>query len=429
MSLTRFQIILLALCVIFTVAGVTVFSLTRNTSQSPRGTTVLWGTFPSSAMQSILSRVRIVQAEVDVTYVEKDSDTFDQEFIEALASGRGPDAVLIAQDSIITYADKLVPIPFETFSERDFRDTFVSEGELFLTANGALGLPFTIDPLVLYWNRDLFATAGLPTPPRLWQDFLIITPKLTVRKGLGDPVITKSAVAMGEYRNVENAKEIISGLLLQAGTPIVKIENGRYESALKDGLQGFVPAESVLRFYTQFADPQKSMYSWNRSFTSARQEFLAGDLATYIGFASELALLRTKNPNLNFDVALLPQTSLDGLKSTYGNIYAVALVRGSTNPSGTVANLFSLTTPQAVVDASAVLNLPPVRRDALSVRPSDPYKAVFYDSALVAKGWLDPNRFQTNTIFKNLIESVSSGRLRLIEAISEANDQLDATLK
>lgn len=428
--MSKFQIILLAFCVVFIVVGVAVFSSTRDASKSPRGVTVLWGTIPSGAMQNILNNIRISQQAVDINYVEKNPATFDQEFIEALASGKGPDAILIAQDSIVKYADKIVSIPFTTFSERDFKDTFVTEGELFLTASGALALPFVVDPLVLYWNRDVFANAGLATPPKLWQDFLTITPKLTVRKGVGDSVITKSSVALGEYRNIENAKEIFSALLFQAGSPIVTIKNGKYQSVLKESSTlGFSPAESVLRFYTQFADPQKALYSWNRSFVSAQQKFLAGDLATYIGFGSEIANLRVRNPNLNFDVALLPQTASDSLKSTFGKILGIAMVRSGSNPSGTLANLFSLTDASVVGYASGVLSLPPARRDLLSVRPSDPYKAVFYDSALISRGWLDPDRLGTNMIFRDLVESVSSGRLRLNEAISEASTQLDEVLK
>ncbi|MEN9613748.1 MAG: hypothetical protein RLZZ347_55 [Candidatus Parcubacteria bacterium] len=428
--MSRFQIILLTLCVVFIVAGVTVFSLTKDATKSARGTTVLWGTIPDTQMQVILSQARVTDGLLDVTYVQKKPETFDQEFIEALASGKGPDGIILSQDSIVKYADKIIPIPFTTLPERDFKDTFVTEGDLFLSDTGVLGVPFTVDPLVLYWNRDVFANAGLATPPKLWQDFLTITPKLTVRKGVGDAVITKTAVALGEYRNIENAKAILSALLLQAGTPIVSMKNGRPSSALGfRSEQGFSPAESVLRFYTQFADPQKAMYAWNRSFTSAQQKFLSGDLATYVGFASELATLRVKNPNLNFDVTLLPQTSNDSLKTTFGQMYALALVRGSANPNGTIANFLSLASASVGSVVSETLHLPPVRRDLLSVQPTDPYKAVFNNSALVAKGWLDPSRSTSDQIFKDLVESVSSGRLSLPEAISEANNQLDAVLK
>lgn len=427
--MSRFQIIISVLCVIFTVVGIAVFSLSKSASTSPRGTTVLWGTIPENMMQNILAQIRTADQSVTVTYVQKNAETFDQAFIEALASGKGPDAMLITQSSILKHADKIVPIPYSALSERDFKDTFVTEAELLLTANGAMGLPFAVDPLVLYWNRDLFANVGLANPPKLWQDFLTITPKLTTRKGLGDAVITKSAVAFGEYRNIENAKEILSALLLQAGTPIVSVRDGFRRSVLDSRVNNFSPTESVLRFYTQFSDPQKTLYSWNRSFASAQQKFLAGDLATYIGFASELAELRTKNPNLNFDVALLPQTSADGLKSTFGDMYTLALVRGSANPNGTLANIFSLTGQSVGAYVSSVLNLPAVRRDLLAVRPSDPYKAVFADSALVAKGWLDPDSMKTEQIFKDMVESVTSGRLRMGQAISEASNQLDAVLK
>ena len=45
---------------------------------------------------------------------------------------------------------------------------------------------------------------------------------------------------------------------------------------------------SVLTYYTDFANPLKSVYSWNRSFSSSRDAFLAQNLAVYFGPGSEI---------------------------------------------------------------------------------------------------------------------------------------------
>ncbi len=49
--------------------------------------------------------------------------------------------------------------------------------------------------------------------------------------------------------------------------------------------------------------------------SDSKNMFLAGDLALYFGFASELDDLKNKNPNLNFDVTLFPQTGDLNLKN------------------------------------------------------------------------------------------------------------------
>ena len=57
-------------------------------------------------------------------------------------------------------------------SERDFKNTYIEEGELYLAANGILGLPITVDPMVMYWNRDIFSSAAIAAPPSYWDEFL-----------------------------------------------------------------------------------------------------------------------------------------------------------------------------------------------------------------------------------------------------------------
>ena len=67
----------------------------------------------------------------------------------------------------------------------------------------------------------------------------------------------------------------------------------------KDGVR---VGESVLRFYTQFADPAKETYSWNKTFQNDKNAFISGKLAFYFGYASEYKDIQQKNPNLRFDI-------------------------------------------------------------------------------------------------------------------------------
>jgi hypothetical protein len=90
-----------------------------------------------------------------------------------------------------------------------------------------------------------------------------------------------------------------------------------------------------------------------------------------------------------------------------------------------IENLALLWGPVGAKKLSDLSGLPPARRDILAVRPENPYQSVFYRSALISSVWLDPNQVETELIFKDLVESVTSGRERLSEAISRANLELD----
>lgn len=414
----------------FIVIGIITFSLFRGGSGGSLEQITLWGTIPESVFSSYAQAVNLRKdnsAKININYVAKERQDFDRDFIEALASGKGPDAILLPQDQILRHKDKIYPIPYDTISERVFKDTFIEEGELYLSSGGIIALPFAVDPLVMYWNRDIFTDVLLPQPPVYWDEIFPLVDKVTEVDSHLD--IQRSAISFGEFRNVLNAKEILSLLILQAGNPIVKFDKGRPVSALKDQM-GFSipPSEAALRFYTEFSNPSKKSYSWNRSLPEALSYFLSGDLALYFGFASELNDIKMKNPNLNFDVAFVPQRREAKTKTTFGKMQGLALVKSSRKLSSAFNTISALTSKDNVAAWTKTSGLPPVRKDLLQLGSSDPEDSIFYNSAIISKAWLDPNREETQTIFQNMVESVTSGRSMLSEAVDRASMEMQNLL-
>ena len=367
-----------------------------------------------------------------ISYIEKNLITFDIDLVEALAAGVGPDLFFLPQDLIIRHRDKVFPVPYESFSERNFKNTFVGEAELYLDSKGILAFPFTIDPLVMYYNRDILEGAGIAQPPRFWENFFDIASSITKY----DPSlnILQSTIAFGEFQNVAQAKDILSMLLLQFGNEIVVRSGDKFKVVLNDSFNlPQSPAGAVLRFYTEFSNPTttrgEGVYSWNKSLPNSIDAFTANELAFYFGYASELFVIQQKNPNLNFDVVEIPQIKDSRFKATFGKINALAIAKNSQNLSTAyvVANL--LTRQDFIKELSVILSLPPARRDLLSIKPNNPYADIFYNSALISRGWLDPLKEATDIIFKNLVEDIVSGRLSVNESISKADGELWLLLK
>ena len=343
--MSKFQIILTTIFAIFIVVGVIIFAISgRNNSNGNIGDIVIWGTMEQKTMNAVITNLAEGnEIFKNVKYEQKDEDSFDAILVEAIASDTGPDIFLLPQSEILKKRNKIFTIPYDNFTVRDFKDYFIEEGELYLQEDGILALPFIVDPLVMYWNRSLFANAGVANPPSVWDDFFILAKKLTQKDE--NKNISTSAVSFGEFANVENAKEILTTLFMQSGNPIVFQDSGEVKVSLRDIYNNdATPAESALRFYTEFSNPVKETYSWNKAMPNSKMAFLSGDLAMYFGFASELEDLRSKNPNLNFDVAYLPQT--ENLKNnvTFGKIQALAISRGCQNIVGAFTVITNLIT-------------------------------------------------------------------------------------
>jgi ABC-type glycerol-3-phosphate transport system substrate-binding protein len=426
--MTRFQTIFLGVLILLGVAGAILFALAKNKGSESVPQVVMWGSLDSSVMADFLSAAALARRDaVNVSYVEKDSVSLEAELISALARGAGPDLVLLPQDFILKQRDKFYTVPFENYSERTFKDSFIEEGELYLTPQGIIGFPFSIDPLVMYWNRDLFTDAGVANPPVAWTELFALVPKFTKKDATGN--ILQSLVAFGEVRNVSHAKDVLSLLALQAGTPIVAYDGqGALRSVFNIKGPTLVPAESAVSYFTEFSNPIKPSYSWNRALPNDRGAFVAGRLALYFGYASELSAIRAANPNLNFDVAMAPQAT-GGKRMTFGSMNGIAMLRSSPNLGAAYVAAATLTDRDLQADWVARSGYAPVRRDLLSPLPGDAYRAVFYQSALISTAWLDPYREATDGVFMRMVESVTSGKLRVSEAVNQASTEIDNLLR
>ncbi len=426
--MSKFQVILLCLFGFFIFLAVAVFALYRGGAGAGQASIVVWGDLSSQDFFTLTNSSSFNQDNtLTISYVEKRRDALEADFTEALAAGSGPDLVMLSQDSFYKNKNKLTPIPYQSISEQNFKETFVEAGEVFLTPEGIYGLPFSIDPLVLYYNRDLLSSAGIAKPLSYWDEIYNASQSLTQRDAAGN--ITQSVIALGETRNIANWKEIVSLLLLQAGTPITGFSGAELRSFLSYNFDlPVAPAESAVDFYTQFSNPTKAYYSWNRTLSEAQTRFASGDSAYYIGFASELRALRNKNPTLNLGVAPVPQSRVSGKVSTTGRLRALAISRGARNPSAALEAAIRLVSKESSANISQILALPPVRRDLLSDRPTDSIFPIFYAGALQSKSWIDPDNVATAQVFKDMIERVTSGRARTSESVKQANDALQNLL-
>ncbi|MBP6883741.1 MAG: extracellular solute-binding protein, partial [Candidatus Pacebacteria bacterium] len=266
---------------------------------------------------------------------------------------------------------------------------------------------------------------GITNPPVYWDDLINMVPLLTKKDATNS--VTKSAVAMGQFVNVAHAKEIISALFMQAGNPIVSEKEGFFVSSL-DQTVGKYDLASVLQFYTDFADPVKNVYSWNRSFSNSSDAFSAENLAFYFGYASELQNLVNKNPNQNFMVAPLPQIKNANFKLTSGRVTGIAISAFSKNLTTAITAAGLMSSGDFAAKLSGTLGVTPARRDLLAVKKVDAYNTTFYPSALYARSWMDPSSDDTNNIFKGMVDGVLSNNLTADNAIRDASSKLDLLL-
>lgn len=421
-GMSMFQIILLCTFGAFAIAGILIFAfLVGSNSSSSIGAVTMWGTFDETAITVVVRQLSENDDRLrQVIYVEKDPETFEEELTSALAAGGGPDLYILRHDYAVVDAPKIATIPFEQFSREQFDSLFVEAAKPFLVQDGILAVPLAVDPFILFWNRDLFANAGLAKSPVYWDELQSIARAVSEKNDAGS--LTTSAIALGEYANVSHAKGIISTLILQAGGSVTTRDSAGTLLPAMQSRTGQIaqPAQSALSFYTSFANPAQDIYSWNRSQKESREAFSSGDLALYIGLASEEPFIRRENPNLNFGLAPLPQIREAERSISGGYAYAFAVPRASKNPGGALTAAFLLASPEASGAFATALGHSSARRDVLS-EPVQGNDDLFNKMTIIARLWEDPSPKETDRIFRDMIESITSGAAKIGEAIQRAD--------
>jgi multiple sugar transport system substrate-binding protein len=432
-NLKPFQLIIMGIFGAVALLGLFLFANFQGFSNGvkPVGPVTIWGTLSGEAVTMSINSLKQTHPEYgSVTYIARPQASFNADLAEAIASGAGPDLIILSQEELLDARNKLSVIPSSSISERTFRDTYLPISELFLTQGGTYGIPFVVDPLMLFYNRPVLASSGAARPPSTWEAVTGLA--ASVNRQTEAQTITRSLIALGTYENVDNARGILSLLFLQSGYGITEPTATGYRSTLTKSTQqsfGIMPSESALNFYTEFANPAKTVYSWNRSLPKSREAFLSGDLALYLGFASERASLEEANPNLDFDMAPSPSPSTAATRIAFGRVYAFAIPKSSKNASGAYRTAIGLSGKEALPQIAHELGMAPAQRALLAPQEGDLYEPVYFPEVLIADAWLSPGPTKTDTIFATMVGNVISGRESVRDALYVADQALTAALK
>jgi len=428
----------LGLVIFFSVAIVITFILINSykggsksdptTSTLAAGVTV-WGTVQTGVFADIFKELSGQQEGFKrVSYIYIPSEDFEQRFINSLADQTPPDLLLIPHELLATLRPRLQPIPYSSFPQRDFLNTYIDGASVFALSDGIYAYPLAVDPLVMYWNKNILSENNFLYAPTTWEEIINdVAPVTTVRDFNRE--VTRSTLAMGDFSNVKNAFPILSTLLIQSGSSFVseKLTGSKFSYTLNlnnANVSGKTPLTDSLNFYTNFSNTNSTVYNWNRSLGLDYDLFLQEKLALYLGFGSEGRVLELKNPNLSFDIAEMPQGEGVKNKRTYGTFYGLAVTKNAKNRNGAFIVSQALARENYTKRIADSLNMASTFKKTVQQGSNDVYGRVIYSSAINARGWLNPRLEKSKDVFKEAVDDIGANRTTPANISSDVNKKL-----
>ena len=412
----------------------------------------------------ILSAYKALHPFITINYRKLRYSEYENELINALAEDRGPDIFSIHNTWTKKYLSKITPMPAtitlaypivkgtikkevipelkttKSISLNDIKNNFVDviykdvviptlDEKTKQYEEKVYGLPLSVDTLAMYYNKDLFNNAGIAQPPKYWSnEFQQDVKKMTKQNDRGE--IIQSGAALGGTSNLERYSDILSILMMQNGSAMMDdsgaVQFNRIPATFKD--QKYNPGLEALRFYSDFSNPAKEVYSWNKNLDNSLNMFTQGKVGIMFGYAYHLPTIKAQAPKLNFGITKLPQ--IEGNPPINFANYWIETVSSKSKYSNEAWDFIQFATKADQAKTYlAKAKKPTALRSLVNEQINDLDIGIFTEQVLTAKSWYkgaDSNAMEK--IFADMIDAVVLTQDRIENVINIAAQKVGQTV-
>lgn len=413
---------------------ITVMLILQNVGDGGVGkaTLEMWGVYDDrQSLAKVFSSFQQVEQGIKINYRQFSYEDYERELINALAAGTGPDLLMIHHTWLAKHRDKLVPMPVSSGSDEvkfitplDIRDQFVDVVyKDLIYDNQIYAIPLYVDTLALFYNKDMFNTAGITNPPKDWEEFNKDVELLTKFDSSGN--IIQAGAAMGTARNINRSTDILSALFIQNGTQMTNATNT--SATFTRSINSIQAGENALEYFTDFANPKKAVYTWNSSQHYSIDAFIEGKVAMMFNYSHQIPVVRGRFDRLNFSVAPMPQFSELEAKN-YANYFGVGVSNQSKNQNAAWRFVNYLASHDGSLTYLTQTNRPSARRDIIDIQRNDPQLGVFAVQALSAKSWFQIDNNAIDQIFADMIDDINLGKASIRSSLRAAESKINVLM-
>lgn len=397
---------------------------------------VYWGLWePSSVMQPLIDEYESMHSGITILYSQQTYTNYESRLYTRLqqsttSSEPAPDIFRVHNTWIPKYYKYLYALPASTMSASTYASTFYPTAVSDFTAKDGniYAMPLEIDGLVVYYNKQILAKAGVTEVPTDWDSFIELAQKLTTKTSAGK--ITQSGLAIGTSSNVTHAVDILSFLMLQQGISLV--DDSKTTVTLNT-----TKVESVVDTYTSFALGEDAI--WDSSLGSDLNMFYQGKLAMMIAPSWAAFDILQSASTIEFGMAKLPQLAANETPIYYSTYWGEAVSKNCSNPKAAwdFINFLAKKEQQQQLFSNAAkiraFGEPYSLVELNSDLKSNTYLSAIGESASQMESWAMGDesfvKATLNEMITSIVEDGKDAKVALKEAETEINTQLAETNK
>ena len=341
-------------------------------------------------------------------------DSLMQKLLTSLASGSGPDVIAVNFAYLPQFAKSgyVLDLTDELGSARDLDPANWSEGlKSVLQVDGRYyGTPMNYATLMMYYNKDLFAAAGLSEPPKTWDDWFKAI-KATTRAE-GEP---QYGLVIPDNQTIPN-------------WPILLWGNGA--DIIKDNKSAIAEPQAVeaMKIWSDMVVKDK-ISPVGLTGAEADKLFETGKAAMEI--TGPWMTAGYTAAKVNFDVAPIPEGAAGPV--TLADSVVLMVNKATKDKEAALKFIAHWNSRETQLRIANETGFPPSRTDlAGAAELTNPWAAKFSAVVPVSRFNLagQQNFSQINDeVFTPLIQTITLGRASVEDAAAAADEQLGELLK
>ena len=387
-----------------------------------------------------------------ISYANNGGSDYEQKAVNSLAAKKGPDIWSIPNEWIGDNEDKTLPLPDKFF--KDSKGKYLNTvdevkknfpkgiWEQLIRSDGKIvGMPSSVESLVLYYNEDLFSEAFddykkahkdedidttpvkqvLKQAPKTWND--LVEQEKYITKIENDKIV-RSTIALGTTNNLPYSNDILSLLMMQNGAKIIGDNRSdvlfNIPTTSPSGVTIW-PGQLALEFYTSFSNPKDNKYTWNQSMPSALDAFGTGQVAMVIGYPELGQQIKEKYPKFSFSTTAIPQPSISSTPVNYIRFSIESVTVTSSNSTNAFNLLASYTDIDNQKSIPKEIKTYSAYQKTLESLSDNDFQA---SQILTGSTYYKKKHVQFDAEFNNMINSVVQNGISCQDAVTTASQAI-----
>jgi ABC-type glycerol-3-phosphate transport system substrate-binding protein len=378
-------------------------------------TLTYWGLWENeNILTPIIETYNKTHPQIEIVYTKQTHKDYRERLQNSIEKGVGPDIFRFHNTWIPMLKNDLQPAGKTGYQAQEFQQTFypVASQDLVIGSK-VYGVPLMIDGLGLYYNEDLFRSAGV-SPPTTWNEFKQVAQNLKSPK-TGDTIIT-AGVAMGTANNVEHYSDIIALLMLQNGAD------------LKNPISK--EAQDALSYYRSFVEKPNNV--WTDTFDNSILAFASGRVAMIFAPSWQAFRIQELNSKLKFQIIPVPQLANGNV--TWASYWVEGVSSRSKYPNEAWEFIKYLSEKETMIrlytEESKIraFGEPYSRVDLAQTIINDPYVGAYIRQAQTAKSFFLASSTHDNGINDKMIKYLEDAINKLSKGVTVV-ESLDTVSK